>query len=71
MDALEVCEENHNKNSWSQFENFPEDIWEKDLAVSLKGSFFCCQVFGSDMAKNKNGVILDAIEVLISSAHEW
>ena len=46
-------------NSWSQFENFPEDVWEKDLAVSLKGSLFCCQVFGTEMAKNRAGVILN------------
>ena len=46
-------------NSWSRFENFSEDVWEKDLAVSLKGSLFCCQVFGTEMAKNKTGVILN------------
>ena len=33
---------------WSRFENFPEDIWDKDLAVGLKGSFICSQVFGKD-----------------------
>ena len=48
-----------NKFSWTQFENFTEDAWEEDLAVSLKGSFFCCQVFGSDMAKKESGVILN------------
>jgi NAD(P)-dependent dehydrogenase (short-subunit alcohol dehydrogenase family) len=43
----------------SRFENFPEDIWDNDLAVGLKGSFFCSQVFGTEMAARKKGVILN------------
>jgi NAD(P)-dependent dehydrogenase (short-subunit alcohol dehydrogenase family) len=44
---------------WSRFENFPGDIWDNDLAVGLKGSFVCSQVFGSVMATQKRGVILN------------
>ncbi|MFA4848330.1 MAG: SDR family oxidoreductase [Methanoregula sp.] len=44
---------------WSRFEQFPENVWDLDLAVALKGSFLCSQVFGSEMASQENGVILN------------
>tara|TARA_Y100001934_G_C12190105_1_gene695984 strand:+ start:210 stop:1040 length:831 start_codon:yes stop_codon:yes gene_type:complete len=50
--------ENQNSN-WSRFESFSLDMWEKDLAVSLTGSFLCSQVFGNYMAKQGSGVILN------------
>lgn len=42
-----------------RFENFPENIWDNDLAVGLKGAFLCSQVFGGWMAENGGGVILN------------
>jgi NAD(P)-dependent dehydrogenase (short-subunit alcohol dehydrogenase family) len=45
--------------NWSRFENFPLEAWDKDIAVGLTGAFLCSQVIGSEMAKNKGGVILN------------
>lgn len=42
-----------------QFENFPLDLWVKDIAVGLTGSFVCAQVFGKIMAAQGKGVILN------------
>ncbi len=47
------------KAGWTQFENFPEDMWDSDIAVTLKGSFFCSQIFGSYMSQHGGGVILN------------
>jgi len=44
---------------WSRFENFPLDMWNADISVGLTGAFLCCQFFGEEMAKRKNGVILN------------
>ena len=44
---------------WSRFENFPEDMWDKELDVGLKGAFICSQVFGAEMARRGKGVILN------------
>ena len=44
---------------WARFENFPMSIWDEDLNVVLKGSFLCCQIIGSEMARRKSGVILN------------
>ncbi len=51
-------EEKDGKN-WAYFEDFPENIWDDDLNVGIKGAFFCSQVFGGVMASKKKGVILN------------
>lgn len=43
----------------SRFESFSLDQWNKELEVGLTGSFLCSQVFGSEMARNGLGVILN------------
>lgn len=47
------------KDIVSRFENFKEKEWDDALQVSLKGSFLCSQVFGSYMASQGRGVILN------------
>jgi NAD(P)-dependent dehydrogenase (short-subunit alcohol dehydrogenase family) len=47
------------KKQWSRLENFPLELWEKDLAVGLTGSFLCSRIFGSEMAREGHGVILN------------
>ncbi len=42
-----------------QFENFPIQMWLDDIAVGLTGAFTCAQVFGSIMAKQQRGVMLN------------
>lgn len=46
------------KNNF-KLENFPIDLWDKDISVSLKGSYLCTKVFGSYMAKFKKGAIIN------------
>jgi NAD(P)-dependent dehydrogenase (short-subunit alcohol dehydrogenase family) len=45
--------------SWSRFEKFPIEMWNKDIAVGLTGAFLCSQVIGNEMAKRRGGVILN------------
>lgn len=52
-------ENSQEQKNWSPFESFPENIWQDDLDVGLKGALFCSQVFGGYMARNKGGVILN------------
>ncbi len=47
------------KNSDFTLENFSNNLWENDIAVGLKGSFLSTKIFGTYMAKNKKGVILN------------
>lgn len=42
-----------------QFENFPLQMWMDDMMVGLTGAFLCSQVFGSVMAEQRSGVILN------------
>ncbi len=43
----------------SRFENFLLDQWNFEIAVGLTGAYLCSQVFGSDMAIKKSGIILN------------
>ena len=47
------------KKSDLNLEQFSDEVWEKDLAVGLKGSYLCTKIFGTYMSKNKKGVILN------------
>ena len=47
------------KGHWSRLENFPIEIWDKDIAVGLTGAFLCSQVVGAELAKRRSGVILN------------
>ncbi len=42
-----------------RFDNFPLGIWMDDMAVGLTGAFLCSQVFGTQMEKQRSGVILN------------
>jgi NAD(P)-dependent dehydrogenase (short-subunit alcohol dehydrogenase family) len=44
---------------FNRFERFSLDQWDADIKVGLTGSFLCCQVIGSEMAKQGRGVILN------------
>ena len=47
--------ENSESTNFSKLENFPLEVWEKDIAVGLTGAWLCSKHFGSEIAKNKNG----------------
>jgi NAD(P)-dependent dehydrogenase (short-subunit alcohol dehydrogenase family) len=42
-----------------RLENFPDAVWEADLAVGLTGAYRCAKHFGSTMAAAGGGVILN------------
>ncbi len=46
------------KNNF-KLETFPNDLWDKDISVSLKGSYLCTKVFGSYMSKFEKGTIIN------------
>ncbi|SVB74724.1 uncharacterized protein METZ01_LOCUS227578, partial [marine metagenome] len=43
----------------SRLETFPLQRWDAELAVGLTGAFLCSQVFGTKMAAEGGGVILN------------
>ncbi|MDC0092773.1 SDR family oxidoreductase [Alphaproteobacteria bacterium] len=47
--------ENSNELNFSRLENFPLDVWNKDIAVGLTGSFLCSKHYGYQISKNTNG----------------
>lgn len=51
--------ESSSEVDFSRFENFPLKQWHDDIGVGLTGAFLCCQVFGTYMAAQGRGVILN------------
>ena len=47
--------EEDSKTNFSRLENFPLDIWNKDIAVGLTGSYLCIKYFGYQMANSQHG----------------
>jgi NAD(P)-dependent dehydrogenase (short-subunit alcohol dehydrogenase family) len=43
----------------TSFEDFPLEIWNADLSVGLTGALLCAQVFGSVMAAQGKGSIVN------------
>jgi NAD(P)-dependent dehydrogenase (short-subunit alcohol dehydrogenase family) len=43
----------------SKFENYPLAEWERSLRVNVTGTFLASQVFGSEMARNGSGSIIN------------
>jgi NAD(P)-dependent dehydrogenase (short-subunit alcohol dehydrogenase family) len=51
--------ENKADVEFSRLEFFPLEQWDADLNVGLKGAFLCSQIIGSEMARRKQGVIVN------------
>lgn len=47
--------ENTSELNFSRLENFPIKNWEKDIDVTLKGSFLCIKYYGYIISKNSSG----------------
>jgi NAD(P)-dependent dehydrogenase (short-subunit alcohol dehydrogenase family) len=43
----------------TSIETFPQEQWENDIRVGLTGAFLCSRVFGTFMAKNQQGVVVN------------
>ena len=43
------------ETDFSRLENFPMDVWSKDLAVGLTGAYLCSKWYGTALASNTNG----------------
>ena len=46
------------KNNY-RLETFPNNLWDKDISVSLRGSYLCTKIFGTYMSKFKKGSIIN------------
>jgi NAD(P)-dependent dehydrogenase (short-subunit alcohol dehydrogenase family) len=47
------------RDYFAPFEDYPLDLWEAALRVSLTGAFLCCQSVGREMVRQHRGVILN------------
>ena len=57
--AIDAKAENIDGEATSRLENFSLKQWNTELAVGLTGSMLCSKIFGKEMAKERNGVILN------------
>lgn len=50
--------ESSSDKNFSRLENFELDVWNKDVAVGLTGSFLCAKHYGFEIAKNPEGGVI-------------
>ncbi|MFA7279375.1 MAG: SDR family oxidoreductase [Sterolibacterium sp.] len=46
-----------------QFEDYPDDSWDRVMNVNVKGVYLCCKVFGAAMAKASKGSIINVSSI--------
>ncbi len=51
------------ENFFAPFEEFPIADWNEVMAVNLTGAMLCCQVFGSPMARQGRGAIVNTLSI--------
>ena len=51
-------------NSNNRLESLSLKNWNKEISVGLTGTFLCSKVFGTEMSKNKKGVIINILSDL-------
>lgn len=56
--AVDYPPQKSKKNKY-KLETFSNKLWDKDLSVSLKGSYLCTKIFGTYMSEFKKGAILN------------
>jgi NAD(P)-dependent dehydrogenase (short-subunit alcohol dehydrogenase family) len=50
--------ENADGKNFSRLENFPFEVWQKDLSVGLTGAFLCCKHYGTKISQNPDGGVI-------------
>lgn len=50
--------ENADGGNFSRLENFPLEVWHKDLSVGLTGAFLCCKHYGTKISENADGGVI-------------
>jgi NAD(P)-dependent dehydrogenase (short-subunit alcohol dehydrogenase family) len=50
--------ENSDGKNFSRLENFPLDVWRKDISVGLTGAFLCSKHYGTKISENPNGGVI-------------
>jgi 2-deoxy-D-gluconate 3-dehydrogenase len=50
-------------------EDFPEEVWDRIIALNLKGTFMCCQAVGRTMLERGGGSIINIASIGASIAY--
>jgi 2-deoxy-D-gluconate 3-dehydrogenase len=50
-------------------EDFPEEVWDRIIALNLKGTFMCCQAVGRKMLAQGSGSIINIASIGASIAY--
>jgi meso-butanediol dehydrogenase / (S,S)-butanediol dehydrogenase / diacetyl reductase len=61
--AVDILVNNAAKATDADFLEMSEEVWDEDVAITLKGSFLCSQAVLAGMKENGSGVILNISSV--------
>jgi len=57
--AINPKVESSDISNGSRFEHYPINIFEKEFNIGITAALLCAQIFGTHMAENRSGVILN------------
>ena len=69
LDKIDILVNSAGMTARHAAEDFPEDVYDRIIAVNLKGTFTSCQIFGRRMLERNSGSIINMASIGASIAY--
>jgi 3-oxoacyl-[acyl-carrier protein] reductase len=67
---IDILVNNAGIRGMAPIEDFPEEVWDRDMNVNLKGAFYCTKAVARHMKERRYGKIINQSSVTALRGHE-
>ena len=67
---IDILVNNAGVRGMAKIEDFPDDLWERDINVNLKGTFYCTKAVARHMKERRYGKIINQSSSTALRGHE-
>lgn len=67
---IDILVNNAGTRSMAHVEDFPDELWERDINVNLKGAFYCTKAVARHMKERRYGKIINQSSLTAFRGHE-
>jgi 3-oxoacyl-[acyl-carrier protein] reductase len=67
---IDILVNNAGLRGMAPIEDFPEEVWERDINVNLKGAFYCTKAVARHMKERRYGKIINQSSITALRGHE-